>query len=144
MSVSKQNPEGYQDMTAYEAVKKTTAKEQKDEYRPMVFICSPYAGNVDENTERARAYCRTAVNLGYLPVAPHLFFPQFLNDSNMAERNLGLLMGQVMLTKCREIWVFGDTISDGMRQEIRKARVRNMSIRYFNRDCQEVYKTCAN
>jgi len=49
-------------------------------------------------------------------------------------------MGIVMLTKCAELWVFGERISRGMAQEIRKAETRNMLIRYFTADCEEVQK----
>ena len=43
-----------------------------------------------------------------------------------------------MLTKCAELWVFGDRITKGMSQEIRKAESRNMIIRYFTTDFEEV------
>lgn len=51
-----------------------------------VFICSPFRGDVKGNTEKARRYCRKAYESGCLPVAPHLLFPQFLDEMNEAER----------------------------------------------------------
>ncbi len=30
-------------------------------YRPLVYICSPLSGDVETNTERARAFCRFAI-----------------------------------------------------------------------------------
>ncbi len=47
-------------------------------------------------------------------------------------------MGIVLLTKCVEVWVFGDMISQGMEKEIAKAESRGMPVRYFTMDCQEV------
>ena len=41
-----------------------------------------YAGDVTANVENARRYSRFAVDAGYIPIAPHLLFPQFLNDDN--------------------------------------------------------------
>lgn len=85
MSINKFNSEGYYDPTAYEAM---TAVEKEERalraFRPIVYICSPYAGNVSENIENARKYSRFAVDKGYIPVAPHLLFPQFLNDNNIS------------------------------------------------------------
>lgn len=52
--------------------------------KQLVFICSPFHSD-DEmqklcNIENAKTYCRVASRQGYIPIAPHLFFPQFLND----------------------------------------------------------------
>lgn len=50
------------------------------------------------------------MDAGYAPFAPHLFFPQFLDDEIPEERELGMFMAIIMLTKCAELWVFGDRI----------------------------------
>lgn len=68
-----------------------------------VFICSPYRGDVKGNTEKAREYCRTAYDKGCIPVAPHLLFPQFLNESNEQERASGIAMGLELLLDCDEV-----------------------------------------
>ena len=96
MSINKFNSEGYYDPTAYEAMT-TVEKEEKAlrAFRPIVYICSPYAGDVSKNVENARSFSRFAVDKGYIPVAPHLLFPQFLNDSNPKERQLGLFFGNL-------------------------------------------------
>ena len=47
-------------------------------------------------------------------------------------------MAIVMLTKCSELWVFGDDMTGGMAKEIRKAHARNMRIRHFTTDCKEI------
>ena len=75
---------------------------------------------------------------GCIPLAPHLHYPQFLNDSDRDERELGLFAALVLLGKCDELWVFGKTISDGMSREIAKAKRRDMPIRYFSDKCEEV------
>lgn len=93
-----------------------------------------------EVSEELGAYSRFAVKRGCVPVTPHLLFPQFLNDNDKSERELGLVMGKILLTKCKEVWVFGDRISSGMSQEIKKAKWRGMPIRYFTADLQEVKK----
>lgn len=47
-------------------------------------------------------------------------------------------MGQVMLTKCMELWAFGDRITPGMEREIAKAEERGMPVHYFTEDMEEI------
>ena len=140
MSVSKFNHEGYFDPTTYTALSNIEAEERKARFRPVVYVCSPFSGNTERNAENARRYCRFAVDSGFVPFAPHLLFPQFMYDEVPEERELALFMGIVMLTKCAELWVFGERISKGMSKEIHKAEARNMLIRYFTTNCEEVQK----
>ena len=139
MSISKFNAERYYDPTAYKAL---SAIEQEEKalraFRPIVYICSPYAGDVERNVESAQRYSRFAVEKGYIPIAPHLLFPQFLNDRNPKERQLGLFFGNAIMSKCSEVWVFGSRISAGMEDEIKRARWKNYRLRYFTEDCEEV------
>lgn len=139
MSINKYNAEGYIDPTAYEALS-NIAKEEKaiKDFRSLVYICSPYSGDIAANKKAARRYCRFAVGKGYIPIAPHLLFPQFLDDTAPRERQLGLHFGNVLMRKCSEVWVFGEYISAGMEAEIEKARQRNYCLRYFTEKCEEV------
>lgn len=139
MSISKFNIEGYYDPTAYEALSLIEKEEHAlRAFRPIVYICSPFSGAVDENIAAAQRYSRFAVDKGYIPVAPHLLFPQFLNDDNPKERQLGLFFGNALMSKCSEVWVFGSTISAGMEAEIKRARWKNYRLRYFTENCEEV------
>lgn len=134
MGISKKNIEGYSDPTAYEAVRNIEAEQKK--WRPLVYVCSAYSGDVDANTEKARRYCRFAVDHGAIPLAAHLLFPQFMSENS--ERELALHMDMVLMGKCEEVWVFGENFSSGMAAEINKAKQRHKTIRYFTEDCQEV------
>ena len=96
-----------------------------------VYICSPYAGNVKENVRRAKAYCRFAVGKGFDPFAAHLFYTRFLRDSVPEERQAGMKLGLARINECWELWVFGDTVSSGMRAEIEYAQRLGKPIRYF-------------
>lgn len=140
MGISKFNSEGYHDPTTYEALMKIEKEEKaaKKPYRPLVYICSPFAGDEERNMEKARKYSRYAVRQACIPVAPHLLFPQFMDDSVPAERSISLFMGMVLLGKCEQVWVFGSTISAGMAAEIEKAEKKNMLIRYFTEELEEV------
>ena len=138
MSISKTNAEGYPDPTAYEALTRIWEEEKRTAFRPLVFICSPYAGDTETNASNARLYCRFAVERNCFPIAPHLFIPQFLDDTVEEERDLGLLFSRVLLGKCAELWVFGDTVTAGMSSEIARAKRRCMPVRYFDSNYREV------
>lgn len=75
---------------------------------------------------------------GYIPIAPYLLFPQFLNDADPADRELGLFFGNAPMSKCSEVWVFGSRISTGMQAEINRAKWKSYCLRYFTEECQEV------
>ena len=136
MSINKFNAEGYYDPTPYEALS-NIEKEKKQGFRPLVYIASPFSGDEERNTERARGYCRLAISKGYIPLAPHLHYPQFMDDKDEEERELGLFFALVLLGKCSELWVF-NKISLGVSKEIEKAKSRGMPIRYFDYRCEEV------
>ena len=131
------NAEGYADPTAYEAFRSIEKEEKKNKgFMPVVYICSPYAGDVESNTAAARRYCRFAVDKGAVPLAVHLLFPQFMSEDT--ERDLALHMGEIMLAKCRELWCFGSRISDGMKEEIETANRRGIPVRYFTEELEEI------
>lgn len=133
MGISKYNSEGYPDPVPNEAVANIEKEARK--WRPLVYVCSPYSGDIEGNTEKARRFCRFAVDRGAIPMAPHLLFPQFLSEEK--ERELAMFMDIVLMGKCEELWVFGETFSSGMKAEIDKAKYRHMKIRYFTDDCKE-------
>lgn len=56
MSANLYNAEGYLDTTAYAALTNIEQEAKRSAYRPLVFICSPYAGDREKNSERARAF----------------------------------------------------------------------------------------
>jgi len=148
MSISVFNHEGYHDPTAHDALAALQQQEMQANlnalaktvpgFRPLVFICSPYAGDTAANEYMTRNYCKYAIEQNCIPIAPHLLFPQFLDDNEPEERKLGLFMGCVLLTKCVELWVFGEHITDGMAMEIEKAERRQMPVRYFTEEMKEV------
>lgn len=139
MSISKYNSEGYPDPTAYGALSSIESETHAlRAFRPIVYICSPFAGDIEKNVAAARAYSRFSVEQGYIPIAPHLLFPQFLNDTDQKERELGLFFGNAIMSKCSEVWVFGSHISSGMEAEIKRAKWKNYRLRYFTENLEEV------
>ena len=98
----------------------------------LVYIASPLSGDMEGNMEKARAYCRFAVEQGVNPYCPHVFLTQFMNDADPAERKLAMRMGKQVLQKCDELWCFGDPPSAGMRGEMECAKTLGIPTRQFS------------
>lgn len=90
----------------------------RESHPKKIFICSPYAGNIEVNISRASAYARKIALEGNIPIAPHLYFTRFLDDESAKERELGLNYALALLEDCDEMHVLGDHISKGMKLEI--------------------------
>lgn len=101
-----------------------------------VFICSPFRGDMEGNAKRAAAYSRMACEKGYFPIAPHLLFPQFLQEGIEAERKLGIKMGLELLLCCDEVWGFGEA-TEGMAAEIAFATKNGKEIRFMEMEVME-------
>ena len=103
-----------------------------------VYVCSPFrptaaslADRAEEqrsNIERALKACRILRKIigdrlsQSLFTAPHLYFTRFLKDDVAAERDTGMRFALSWLEQADELWVFGERVSDGMAQEIAKAK----------------------
>ena len=87
-----------------------------------IYVASPYAGDIEKNTEFAKNVCRFVMEQGHAFFCPHLLYPNILDEHNPRERQLGLDMGLAMLQNCDELWCFGDHISLGMMSEIEEAQ----------------------
>jgi len=138
MSIGRCNVEGYTDPTPYHALTSVCRDEKRrDSYKKLIFVSSPFAGDVERNIENARKFSRMVVDNGAIPITPHLLFPQFLDDNNHEERTLGINFGLRLLVKCDEIWVFGRTITQGMRVELAVAKRKRVKVRYFDENGTE-------
>ena len=63
----------------------------------LIYVASPYAGDVERNVEYAKQAC----------------VPE--------ERQTGIEMGLTLLHRCDELWAFGSVTSSGMQAEIEEA-----------------------
>lgn len=122
--------------------------------RDTLYVCTPYSGDIERNIQRTKAVCSVLSNLGYLPIAPHLFYTQFLNDRISEERKIGMECGLQQLHDAMAIVVVGDDegkISRGMIQEIVFASYQQIQIIHFStmdafvnkaRDIKDYLKVC--
>ncbi|GHU75403.1 hypothetical protein AGMMS49992_19310 [Clostridia bacterium] len=101
---------------------------------PPVYICSPYRDDTYNNIANAIRYCKQAIDQGYMPIATHLYFPRFLNDEDLVERELCLSFGLRLIDHCEAFWVCGDRVSEGMQHEIDYAQQNGIPIQYNERE----------
>lgn len=111
--------------------------EGRPAFRPLVYICSPFSGDIEGNKQKAAEFAFFAYKQGCIPLTPHLLFP-FMNDESREERALALHMDIILMGKCQEVWVLSERITSGMSAEIEKATKRRQTVRYFSNDFVEV------
>ena len=97
----------------------------------MTYICSPCRGDYEKNIIKAQEYCREALLEGLLPIAPHVYFTQFVDDEKTEERERGLLCGLQLLRYCQLIRVYGCRVSAGMYNEIQLAGVLGIELEVY-------------
>lgn len=106
-----------------------------------IYVISPFAGDNgaerEINVQRARMICREIVLAGHTPFAPHLFFPQFLNDQEPEERRRGIEAGQeiMMHGKFERAWYYPKRgrgpeiiITGGMQSDMDAARSAGIKV----------------
>ena len=106
-----------------------------------VYICSPFhptnsnpihaANELIDNLKLAKDACTFAAIRGCEPIAPHLYYPQFLNDDDEVERALGMELGLKALRSCDELWIISPRISSGMSAEIKEAQKCGIPVLVF-------------
>lgn len=105
----------------------------------IVYIASPYAGDVEGNVAFAKAACRLAMEQGSTPVAAHLLYPQMLDDAVLEQRELGIKMGIRLLEACSELWLCGSRISGGMQEELKAAWKYGIPVRRIPSEAVEEF-----
>ena len=102
----------------------------------IVYICSPYRGSEAEiikHLKYARELVKREIMTDCVPICPHLYLPQVLDDRKADERALGLLAGLELLRACDVVLVgnrYG--ITEGMAAEIERARELGKPVYYTN------------
>lgn len=105
-----------------------------------IYVCSRLKGDIENNIEKAKGYARfVAKECGAIPIAPHIYFTQFLDDNLLEDRAFGTMAGLLLLSDCDELWYFGDSVSQGMVREIIAAKEQGIPVRYVSD--QEIEKT---
>lgn len=104
--------------------------------RPRVYVSSPLRAPDQETLALhfiwARAMCLKAWSQGYLPIAPHLYFPQFLDDDDPHTRAAGISLGLDLLLTASQVFALAVPVSDGMSRELETARRHGIPVRFWS------------
>jgi len=106
-------------------------------YRSRIYICSPLRGadwaEVQRNMLAARFYMYQVLLHDHEPAhAPHAYLPLFYCDDKPGERSDALAIGLSLLAGSKALYVCGDRITAGMRNEIIHALICKIPITVFN------------
>ena len=96
----------------------------------LVYLESPYAGEIEKNIKYARLCMKDSLDRGEYPFASHLLYTQenILNDNDPVERTLGIVAGFAFAKLCSKTVIYADLgISNGMMLGIEDA-IRNKRI----------------
>ena len=99
----------------------------------LVILESPYAGDVERNTNYARECMRDSLLRGEAPIASHLLYtqPGVLDDNVESERWRGINAGLAWRTRADLSVVYTDFgISKGMEYGIKAAEDSGVPIEY--------------
>lgn len=99
----------------------------------LVIVESPFAGDVEANTEYARACVRDSVLRGEAPIASHLLYtqPGILDDDIPHERQLGIDAGLAWRSVAQASVVYTDRgITRGMKYGIEAAKAAGIPVEF--------------
>ena len=96
------------------------------------YVCSKYRAKneveLQQHIRDAVEECRNVHERGNIPIAPHLYWPRFLDDNDPQDRDYGIAAGLEALKRCDEMIVIirqegpeEEWISQGMQAEIAAA-----------------------
>ena len=102
----------------------------------LVYLESPYAGDVEKNIKYARLCMKDSLDRGEYPFASHLLYTQenILNDNDPVERTFGIVAGFAFAKLCCKTVIYADLgISNGMMLGIEDAikNKRTIEVRYL-------------
>jgi hypothetical protein len=113
---------------AAELVRLRRARPRTDGRLLRVYVCHPFGGDPEGNARKVTAICRSLVEGGHLPIAPHLYLPVFVDEKS--ERGLALALCLELVAVCDELRAYGGTVTGGMRREIDRAEALGIPVRF--------------
>lgn len=103
-----------------------------------VFVCSPYRGDIENNSKKAAYAAKIICGCGYIPVVPHLYFPQFLDEEDEFERIRGIELGIELMKDCDLIWLIGPSITSGMEYELEVAKGIRIPVKMYDEQLRQI------
>jgi hypothetical protein len=103
-------------------------RRQQESRHRRVYVCHPFANDPAGNIERVRAISLALIAEGVLPIAPHLYLPQLVDEAT--DREHALVLCLELLATCDEVRVFGNVVTEGMERELREAKRLGIHVRF--------------
>ena len=104
----------------------------------LVYICAPLRGDAIHNIEFARQKAQEVFQSGDIPVCPHITLPSNADPACSVQDEAAREMGLRLLESCHQINVYGSTITEGMRAEIRCAQDQGIPVVFEQEPPQRV------
>ncbi|MDE6456253.1 MAG: hypothetical protein K2L38_10195, partial [Dysosmobacter sp.] len=104
----------------------------------LVYICAPLRGDTIHNIEFARQKAQEVFQSGDIPVCPHITLPSNADPACSVQDEAAREMGLRLLESCHQINVYGSTITEGMRAEIRRAQDQGIPVVFEQEPPQRV------
>ncbi len=96
----------------------------------VVYVASPFAGDVEANIAYAKAAMHDCLMRGEAPFVPHLLYPLVLEEDR-AQRAFGMRAGKAILLRCTLVAVYTDRgESTGMKSEVRFATEHGIRVEH--------------
>lgn len=88
----------------------------------LAFVSSKYKGDVETNRKKAVEYANIAIEMGFIPIAPHTWLPELLDDNDSEQRKKAQEMCLELVKRCDVFMQCGD-MPDGsfMVEELAQA-----------------------
>ena len=97
-----------------------------------IYICSRYRADTEEelrkNIEVAIMVCSDISDVGDIPIAPHLYFPQFIDDDTADGREFGIRAGMEAMKECDSMIAIirDEKISEGIPDHTSRSDTRQL------------------
>ena len=128
------NSEGYPDPTAYRAIR-NCSKSIPGGFMPIVLI---YSTENDPEEKLAKTATCYALRHGCIPITPQLICFDCVHKRKRVDQVNAGTMVLILLTKCNELWICGNTYDSFSPRLIDKAAQRGTRTRFFSSEMKEV------
>ena len=111
---------------AAELIRLKRSRPRTQERLKRIYVCHPFADNPEVNASRVQDICRDLVESDFLPIAPQIYLPAFIDE--LTERELAIALCLELVAVCDELWVYSGMITAGMRREIDRAKALGIPV----------------
>lgn len=94
----------------------------------MIFVAHPMSGDVEGNTKKVIDICRSLHSEEFIPVFPSLLWREYLKGDGKKKLIRAVTLEYFKRGFIDELWLYGPTLTDGMKYEIQLAIKYNIPV----------------